>query len=139
MTGSGARHKPRATGKRNKGRTARNIITHRIDWVFKRPGMPLRITAEYENWRRVEDADGAGGWMHYSLLSGSRTALVNIPMLDLLSQPQPGAAVVLKAEAGVVARLSACRIDWCRISIEGETGWAAKAALWGVESDEVFE
>ncbi len=114
-------------------------LTHRIDWVFKRPGMPLRITAEYENWRRVEDADGAGGWMHYSLLSGSRTALVNIPMLDLLSQPQPGAAVVLKAEAGVVARLSACRIDWCRISIEGETGWAAKAALWGVESDEVFE
>ena len=30
-------------------------LTHRIDWVFTRPGMPLRVTAEYEHWRRVED------------------------------------------------------------------------------------
>ncbi|MFN7051486.1 MAG: SH3 domain-containing protein, partial [Gemmobacter sp.] len=27
-------------------------LSHRIDWVFKRAGMPLRVTAEYENWRR---------------------------------------------------------------------------------------
>ena len=44
--------------------------THRIDWVFTRKSMPLQITAEYGHWRRVRDIEGAGGWVHYSLLSG---------------------------------------------------------------------
>ena len=39
-------------------------LSHRIDWVFKRRHMPLRITAEHGHWRRVEDRDGMGGWVH---------------------------------------------------------------------------
>ena len=50
-------------------------LSHRIDWVFRHPGMPLRVVAEFGHWRRVEDQDGAGGWVHYSLLSGVRTAI----------------------------------------------------------------
>ena len=51
-------------------------LSHRIDWVFQRRAMPLKITDEYGHWRRVQDIDGAGGWMHYSLLSGARTVIV---------------------------------------------------------------
>ena len=40
-------------------------LSHRIDWVYKRKHMPLEVYAEYENWRRVRDIDGAGGWVHY--------------------------------------------------------------------------
>ncbi len=40
-------------------------LTHRIDWVFTRAGMPLRITAEFEHWRRVEDSEGVGGWVNF--------------------------------------------------------------------------
>jgi SH3-like domain-containing protein len=51
--------------KGNEGNARRGPgLTHRIDWVFTRSGMPLRITAEFENWRRVEDFEGAGGWVH---------------------------------------------------------------------------
>jgi len=39
-------------------------LTHRIDWVFTRRDMPLEVTAEFENWRLVQDRDGAGGWVH---------------------------------------------------------------------------
>ena len=60
-------------------------LTHRIDWVFNQRDMPLRITAEYDNWRRVEDRDGMGGWMHYSLLSGTRTVLMPDPNQTPLS------------------------------------------------------
>ena len=35
-------------------------LTHRIDWVFKRRGMPLEVTAEFGHWRRVRDHDNAG-------------------------------------------------------------------------------
>lgn len=114
-------------------------LTHRIDWVFTVAGLPLRVTAEYENWRRVEDVDGAGGWVHYSLLSSARTVLVVQDMSEFLNRPEAGAPVVFLAEYGVLGRVLECSPDWCRISVEGRKGWAPKAALWGVEPDEVID
>jgi SH3-like domain-containing protein len=114
-------------------------LTHRIDWVFTRAGMPLRITAEFENWRRVEDSEGAGGWVHYSLLSGVRTALVTLDMAELRDAPDASAAVVAQAELGVVGRVLQCNPDWCRVSLEGTRGWVLKTALWGVKADEIVE
>ncbi|NUB46181.1 hypothetical protein GEU84_017440 [Fertoebacter nigrum] len=114
-------------------------LSHRIDWVFTRVGMPLRVTAEYENWRRVEDAEGAGGWMHYALLSGTRSVLIAQDMAEFRSKPADEAPVLMQAELGVVARLMECSTDWCRVSVEGERGWLRKPALWGVEPGEVIE
>lgn len=114
-------------------------LTHRIDWVFKRRDMPLRITAEHGHWRRVEDRDGMGGWVHYSLLSGTRTVLVEKDMLTLHARPDPAAPVVAALELGVVARVSECTIEWCELRSGGFKGWAPKARLWGVQSGEVFD
>ena len=58
-------------------------LNHRIDWVFQRKGMPVEVTAEHGHWRRVRDRDGEGGWVHYSLLSGVRTVIVEENLLDL--------------------------------------------------------
>ena len=114
-------------------------LTHRIDWVFKRRGMPLRITAEYGNWRRVQDRDGAGGWVHYALLSGVRTVLIESDMLPVYATPDPRSQVNAHFETGVVARLGTCIPDWCRISAGGYKGWALKSNLWGVEASEIRE
>ena len=112
-------------------------LTHRIDWVFTRRNMPLQITAEYGHWRRVEDAEGAGGWVHYALLSGVRTVLVEQDMMPVLSRPDPEAPIVATFEMGVVARLGECNETWCRISSGGYRGWAPKENLWGVNPDEL--
>lgn len=126
--------------KTNEGNARRGPgLTHRIDWVFTRAGMPLKVTAEYENWRRVEDADGAGGWVHYSLLSSARAVLVSQDMAEFLAKPETGAAVEFQAEYGVVGRLLQCSIDWCRISVEGTKGWAQKTTIWGVDPQEIIE
>jgi SH3-like domain-containing protein len=114
-------------------------LTHRIDWVFTRAGMPLRITAEYEHWRRVEDSEGLGGWVNYSLLSGVRSVLVTQDMTEFRRSPEDAAEVVYQAELGVIGRLLECEPDWCRISVEGEKGWARKTALWGVDPAEVVQ
>jgi SH3-like domain-containing protein len=113
--------------------------THRIDWVFTRAGMPLRITAEFEHWRRVEDAEGVGGWVHYSLLSGIRTVLVAQDMAEFRTLPDANAPVALQAEMGVVARVVSCEPDWCRLSVDGARGWVRKDALWGVEPGEIID
>jgi SH3-like domain-containing protein len=114
-------------------------LSHRIDWVYKRRDLPLRITAEHGHWRRVEDRDGMGGWVHYSLLSGVRTVLVEQDMLPLHGKPDPKAPVVARLELGVVARLGECTLEWCELRSGGYTGWAPKVRLWGVEPGEVRE
>ena len=113
--------------------------THRIDWVFARRDMPLRVTAEFEHWRRVEDHEGQGGWMHHALLSGVRTVLVVQDMTTMRNQPQAGAPEVAHLQAGVVARILRCDPDWCRLGIDGYRGWVARAALWGVEAHEFLD
>lgn len=112
-------------------------LSHRIDWIFKRRDMPLVVTAEYGHWRRVEDRDGQGGWVHYSLLSGVRTVMVAEDLAPMRMKPNAQAPVAAYAEAGVVARLGDCTLDWCRLSADGRRGWVEKAALWGVAPEEI--
>lgn len=112
-------------------------LSHRIDWVFQRKDMPVEITAEHGHWRRVRDRDGAGGWVHYSLLSGVRTVIVEADMLDLHIGPDPATPVSAQLEVGVIARLGECNPDWCRLTAGGYRGWAQKSAIWGVELDEI--
>ena len=114
-------------------------LTHRIDWVFKREDMPLEITAEFGHWRRVRDRDGVGGWVHYSLLSGVRTVIVDEDLLPLHMKPDDKAPLNARLEAGVIARLGQCGLEWCRLSAGGYRGWAHKSALWGVKPDEIRE
>ena len=99
-------------------------LDQRVDWEFVRRGLPLEVTAEYGQWRRVRDADGAGGWVHHTLLSGVRTALVrgDAPV-PLRAGPNEASAVRAMAEPGVVGRLEACRDAWCEIAAGGVEGW----------------
>jgi SH3-like domain-containing protein len=114
-------------------------LSHRIDWVYKRRDMPLQITAEHGHWRRVQDRDGAGGWVHYSLLSGVRTAIVEVELLNLHARPDPSSQVNAQLSLGVVAEVHECQTDWCELSAGGYSGWARKGAYWGVHPQEVFE
>lgn len=124
--------------KANEGNVRRGpSLSHRIDWVFKRRDMPLKVTAEHGHWRKVQDRDGAGGWVHYALLSGVRTVIVEQDMLQLRVVPDPQAPITAAVETGVVARLGECTRDWCYISAGGYSGWAPKPALWGVAPDEL--
>lgn len=114
-------------------------LSHRIDWVFRHAGMPLRVVAEFGHWRRVEDWDGAGGWVHYALLSGVRTAVVTQDMAELRTGPEMDDDIVAKAEAGAIVKLEECTIDWCEISGAGENGWVPKTSIWGVDPEEIRE
>jgi SH3-like domain-containing protein len=113
--------------------------SHRIDWVFTRRDMPLEIIGEYGHWREVRDRDGATGWVHYALLSGARTVIVERDLVALRLNPEDDAPVSAHAEAGVVAKLGECTVDWCRISTGGYRGWVRKTALWGVTAGETRE
>ena len=111
-------------------------LSHRIDWVFVRKHMPLEIYGEYENWRRVRDIDGAGGWVHYSLLSGSRTTILTVDMQPLFKTPENDAKIVARFEKGAIGDITKCALNWCQLTAGGYKGWVPKIAMWGVYVDE---
>lgn len=115
-------------------------LTHRIDWEYRRRGLPVEVTAEYGQWRRVRDADGAGGWVHHSLLSGIRTGLVRGDgPVRLQAGASDRTALRAMVEPGVVARIESCDGTWCDVSVDGLDGWVSQSALWGLDPGEILD
>lgn len=116
---------------------------HRTSWVFQRAGLPVEITAEFENWRRIRDAEGTEGWVLQSLLSGKRTALVapwkRGEVFPIFAKPIEGAGVAAKLQSGVQGSIRKCDGTWCRISGEGYDGFIQQSALWGVYPGDKFD
>ncbi|MFC2980210.1 SH3 domain-containing protein [Roseicyclus marinus] len=113
--------------------------SHRIDWVFQRRDMPVMVVAEHGHWRRVVDRDGVGGWVHYTLLSGERTAIVEAARLPLYQRPDTGSMIRAEAERGVIGSLRECHGDWCEMEVAGFRGWVEVNGLWGVDPGESFD
>ena len=107
-----------------------------IEWVYIRRGLPVEITAEYDNWRRIREFDGTTGWAHRSLLSGQRTVLMAGDTRTLYHEPDTASRAVLRAEPGVQGTLLSCEGSWCRIAINEVRAYIPRAHIWGVYADE---
>src|ERR1700682_6148528 len=96
---------------------------HDVTWVFTRAGLPVEITAESENWRRIRDAEGSEGWVYHSLLSGRRTVLVapwsKENSFALRERAEVQAPLAARLQRGVLGTVKSCNGKWCRIFGEG--------------------
>ena len=114
-----------------------------VAWIYTRSGLPVEITAEFENWRRVRDSEGSEGWVYHSMLSGRRTAVVTMKRKDdlgpIYDRADSESAVAAKLQAGVVAQVKKCSNGWCRVIGNGFDGWIEQQRLWGVYADEKVE
>jgi SH3-like domain-containing protein len=116
---------------------------HAVTWQYQRAGLPVEITAESDNWRRIRDWEGSEGWVYHSMLSGRRTGVVTprdkkdlVPLYDKASAD---GAVVARLQAGVFGSIKRCSGAWCRITGSGFDGWIAQERLWGVYPNEKVE
>lgn len=119
---------------------------HRIKWVFKREGLPVEVIGEHEQWRRVRDSESTDGWVYHARLSNRRTVIVRAAKdtkqpgeQRLFKEESENAAVVAKVQPGVVANVERCTKEWCRVGVEGYSGWIRKAVIWGVYPDETIK
>ena len=77
--------------------------------------MPVEIVAEYENWRKIRDWQGASGWVHQSLLTGKRTFIIPAKQAALLKTPATSAEVVLDHPGGSIRNGYDLILTWLRI------------------------
>ncbi len=109
-------------------------------WLYKRRDLPIRVIQVYPNWRKVQDPDGAQGWMLVTLLSDRRTGIVKPgEPRNIHSKADADSPIRYRAEQGVVGRLEKCDGSWCRIRIGKREGWIAQSDIWGADQGETFD
>ncbi|WP_235829523.1 SH3 domain-containing protein [Croceicoccus estronivorus] len=105
---------------------------YRIEWVYERPSLPLKVLRIKEGWRLVQDADGDKGWVVARFLTRDRTAIVigegDAPMR---AEPSRLSPLLWNVEPGVVGKLGDCETGWCRLDVTGRVGWMPQDRLWG--------
>ena len=109
-------------------------------WLYQRRDLPVRVVKKYDNWRLIQDPDGAQGWMLVTMLSDRRTAIVKPgEPRPIRLRPNDGAKPAYMAEQGVIGRISKCSGGWCRIDIGRHRGYVSTADIWGVSGGEVVD
>ena len=110
-----------------------------IEIKFIKKNYPLKILEEYEDWRKVEDFQKNFGWIHKSLISGTRTGIVlsngnkTLKLLNTLN-----GNVIGEIGSGNIVFLEKCKIDWCLVSFGDYRGWIDKKNIWGVKEKEII-
>ncbi len=110
---------------------------HRIVWIYKKRGLPLKIVQEWQRWRKVEDPFGDQTWVLASTLQRQRTVYFmgdDGQDVALRARPDINAPVRAEVARGVVAELHSCSRGWCEVKADGVKGWAPRRALWGADS-----
>ena len=115
-------------------------LRYPIKWVFIKEGLPVEIVQEFDTWRKIRDLDGEEGWVHQSLISGTRNALVIREKGGVLvRKPTFGARVLAMLEPKVIVSLGQCSGAWCAVEAGDYKGWMTRKSLWGVYQDEELD
>lgn len=122
-------------------------VDYAISWRYTKAGVPVEIIQEYENWRRIRDADGTEGWVNQALVSGDRTAVAAPWMrgkgedvyVNMRKDPQNNAQVVARVQPGATFKLAECNGDWCKAEAGNITGWVSQGEVWGAYPGEAFK
>ena len=106
--------------------------SYRIDWVYRRLHLPVKVLRREGPWRLVEDLDGTKGWMRDLLLSRHRAAIVNGDgLIEMHAESSDSSRMLWRIESGVVGMLGDCKNGWCAFDVEGHKGFARQDRLWG--------
>ena len=112
-----------------------------VNWVFRQRALPIEVINEYSHWRKVRDWQDDEGWVHKSMLSGRRSAVVTAEVAVMRAAARPESPIIARLEQGVVGRLVVCpaAARACRLVVETFDGWGARDDLWGVYPGETLE
>ena len=104
-----------------------------ITFEFRKKGYPLKIIAEYNNWRKVTTHNNITGWIHTQLLSSLSTAII-IRDTFLKKRPSNSSKSKAKLLQNLLINIKSCELNWCNIEIIKNKvflGWVEKSSIWG--------
>ena len=117
-----------------------------VQWLYLKPGLPVEIVQECDNWRRIRDSEGTEGWVLQTLLSGKRGGIaapwgkdVSADPISLFDAADDKSIVTARLESGVLGKVTACDGAWCKFETDGHDGFVRQTDIWGAYPGEVFD
>lgn len=104
-----------------------------VIFEIRQKGYPLKIIAEFNNWRKVVTSDKLTGWIHTQLLSSFRTGII-LDTILLKKTPSDKSEAKAKLLPKLIVNIIRCDLKWCKIEIVKEkthSGWIKKKSVWG--------
>lgn len=105
---------------------------YKINWVYRRPGLPLKVLRVKDSWWLVQDPDGAQGWMLLRFLTRKRSAYVQGKgFAEMQDRAGPSGRLVWELDPGVSGKLGDCDDGWCELTVDNRRGYVRQDRLWG--------
>lgn len=95
--------------------------------------MPLEQIVVLDNWVKVRDRSGGLYWVEKRLLSSNRYVFALLPLVDVLTQPDPGATRSFQVRQQIVLEfIEATGTGWIKVRHQdGDVGYVRSAEVWG--------
>ena len=96
-------------------------------------GYPVEVIIATGGWVRVRDENGTFAWIESARLGTKRTVMVSEAVTEARESPSESAAVVFKAEKGVVLEFLGVSGGWAKVRHRsGISAFIRLRDLWGV-------
>ena len=93
---------------------------------------PLEIVQRGAEYHQVKTVDGLVGYIHKSLTTTNRSAVVTAPICNVRSGPGTEFSVAFKASRGDRFPISNRQADWIQVkTVAGISGWIRQDLVWG--------
>lgn len=105
-----------------------------VRWEYRRKGLPVRVVAETDEWRRIQDPEGATCWVHRRMIDGRRTAIIRPSRemrLAMRTKPDSTSRIAAWASDGVIVDITDERPGWREIKSGRFKGWVPTSEIWG--------
>jgi SH3-like domain-containing protein len=102
---------------------------------------PVEVIVSLEGWVKVRDAGGTIGWIDRKALTDRRSVVVRTPLAEVYAGPDPTAALVFRAEHGVLLELAepataataTASPGWLKVKHrDGQTGYVRVVQIFGL-------
>ena len=103
-----------------------------IKFEINQKGYPLKIIAEFNNWRKVNTKNNLSGWIHTQLLSSFKTGLI-IKESFLKKRPLNSSKNLAILLPDLLIKIKKCKSKWCNVEVfrnENFVGWVKKKNIW---------
>ena len=102
-----------------------------IKIFYKKKFLPVIIKDKSGNFRKIIDHENNTGWIHRSMLSSKKAALVSKNKSLIFNRPTAFSKPLVILEKGRLCLITKCKKDWCKIKVGKYKGWIKKDSLWG--------
>lgn len=101
--------------------------------VLWRPRLytPLEVLAKYKDWYAVRDTEADVGWIHKSVVSNNKAAIIIGKYLNVRSEPSLDARILYQAPKNYTFKVTDTKGEWYKVKDpEGDEGWIFRKGVW---------